>query len=78
MEERLPGGFVNDVIRVGDTVRRTPGEQAVYVRELLEHFEASGWQGAPRHLGTDERGREVPSLRLISSAGPLVYAIPEA
>jgi hypothetical protein len=61
MEERLPGGFVNDVIRVGATVRRTPGERAAYVRELLQHFEASGWPGAPRHLGTDERGREVLS-----------------
>ncbi|MFE2428097.1 phosphotransferase family protein [Streptomyces sp. NPDC059373] len=61
MEKRLPGGFVSAVTRVGATVRRTPGERAAYVRELLEHLAASGWQGAPRHLGTDERGREVLS-----------------
>lgn len=61
MEERLPGGKVTEVVRIGDTVRRQPGERAAYVRELLGHFERAGWPGAPRHLGTDERGREVLS-----------------
>ncbi|MDF3147380.1 MULTISPECIES: phosphotransferase [unclassified Streptomyces] len=60
MEERvLGGGSVNEVVRVGATVRRTSHERSGYVRELLAFFEERGWDGAPRHLGTDERGREV-------------------
>ncbi|MFI6734704.1 hypothetical protein ACIBI9_17390 [Nonomuraea sp. NPDC050451] len=47
---RLPGGFVNAVVRVGDTVRRAPGQRAAYVHELLRHFERSGWAGAPRRV----------------------------
>lgn len=60
MEERvLGGGAVNEVVRVGATVRRTPTERSRYIRELLALFAARGWDGAPRHLGVDERGREV-------------------
>jgi len=59
MEESvLGGGAVNEVVRVGETVRRTPSERSGFVRELLALFERGGWSGAPRHLGTDERGRE--------------------
>ncbi|WP_173531264.1 protein kinase family protein [Nonomuraea antri] len=58
----LAGGFVNQVVRVGDTVRRAGGARAAFVRELLAGFERAGWAGAPRHLGTDERGREVLSF----------------
>jgi hypothetical protein len=61
MEEPLPGGNVTEVVRIGDTVRRPPGERAAYVRELLGLLGRAGWPGAPRHLGTDERGREVLS-----------------
>ena len=46
-------------VRVGDTVRRTAGPSTVAVRDLLLHLESVGFDGAPRHLGTDERGREV-------------------
>jgi len=56
-EERLPGGFVNAVVRVADTVRRPPAPE--FVHRLLRHFEASGWPGAPRYLGLDRQGREV-------------------
>ncbi|MFC5218584.1 phosphotransferase [Streptomyces coerulescens] len=59
MERVLGGGAVNKVVRVGSTVRRPPHERSVYVRELLELFESREWEGAPRHIGTDERGREV-------------------
>ncbi|WP_431929821.1 phosphotransferase, partial [Nonomuraea jabiensis] len=61
-ETHLPGGFVNAVVRVGDTVRRTPGQRAAYVHELLRLFERSGWAGAPRFLGLDGRGREILSF----------------
>ncbi|MGN9775630.1 phosphotransferase [Micromonospora sp. H33] len=60
-EEPLPGGFVTDVVRVGDTVRRTPGANADRVAALLRHLERVGADLAPRHLGFDERGREVLS-----------------
>ncbi|MEV4662147.1 phosphotransferase [Micromonospora echinofusca] len=60
-EERLRGGFIAEVVRVGDTVRRTPPENAEFVTALLRHLERVGAYVAPRHLGTDERGRQVLS-----------------
>lgn len=57
-EQMLSGGWVNEVVRVADTVRRTPPENAGYVHALLQHFEQAGWTGAPRYLGADDRGRE--------------------
>jgi aminoglycoside phosphotransferase (APT) family kinase protein len=60
MEESvLGGGAVNEVVRVGETVRRPPSERSGFVRELLALFESAGWPGAPRFLGVDERGREI-------------------
>jgi hypothetical protein len=56
----LAGGDVNPVVRVGDTVRRPRGPNAV--RALLEWYERVGFDGAPRFLGFDERGREVLSF----------------
>jgi phosphotransferase family enzyme len=58
-ERLLPGGFVNRVVQVGDTVRRNPGDRAEFVHELLRHFEQCGWLGAPRLLGVDGQGREI-------------------
>jgi hypothetical protein len=58
-ESVLPGGFVNEVVRVGATVRRRPAPRSEFVRALLTLFEARGWTGAPRFLGTDGRGREI-------------------
>jgi hypothetical protein len=61
----LAGGDVNVgenvVVRVGDTVRRPLSDRADAVHALLVHFEAVGFDGAPRFLGVDERGREVLS-----------------
>jgi hypothetical protein len=48
-------------VRVGDTVRRPAGSSRESVRDLLRHLEAVGFDGAPRHRGTDEQGREVLS-----------------
>ncbi len=60
MEESvLGGGVVNEVVRIGDTVRRTPSQRSDFVRELLALFERAGWPGAPRFLGTDGHGREM-------------------
>ena len=59
-EYPLRGGSVNTVVRAGDTVRRRPAGR--FVHELLGFFERSGWGGAPRFLGVDERGREILSF----------------
>lgn len=63
-EVLLEGGTANRglVVRRGDTVHRptTPGSGAVHA--LLHHLERVGFDGAPRHLGQDERGREVLSF----------------
>jgi len=53
----LPGGFVNSVVRVGDTVRRPPAPP--FVHRLLAHLAAHDWPGAPRFLGIDDQGREI-------------------
>jgi hypothetical protein len=55
-EQPLPGGFVNAVVRVGETVRRPPAPP--FVHGLLRHFERHAWPGAPRLLGVDAQGRE--------------------
>ena len=47
--------------KVGDTVRRSTGPWTPAVHALLRHLEAGGFDGAPRVLGIDERGREVLS-----------------
>jgi Ser/Thr protein kinase RdoA (MazF antagonist) len=61
MEHALAGGTMNagGVVRVGDTVRRPVGAHSPAVHALLEHLERVGFEGAPRFLGMDERGREV-------------------
>lgn len=60
-EETLTGGFISVVAKVGDTVRRPTGPWTPAVHALLRHLEAAGFDGAPRALGVDERGREVLS-----------------
>jgi thiamine kinase-like enzyme len=60
-ETVLAGGDVNVVVRVGETVRRPVGPWSPAVHALLRHFEAAGFDGAPRFLGIDDEGREVLS-----------------
>lgn len=60
-EESLPGGFIHEVVRVGETVRRPQPERADYVNDLLQHLERLGWPGAPRYLGVDDAGRQMLS-----------------
>ncbi|MFJ9124212.1 phosphotransferase [Streptomyces sp. NPDC102340] len=55
-ESPLPGGSINAVVRVGDTVRRPASPE--FTRDLLRWFEARGWRGAPRHHGSDDEGRD--------------------
>lgn len=58
-ESTLPGGFINAVVRIGDTVRRPASGRTGFVSDLLTLFASRGWSGAPRWLGVDEQGREV-------------------
>jgi hypothetical protein len=61
-EVPLLGGDVTDgVVRVGDTVRRPVGDHTPAVHGLLRHLAAVGFDGAPRPLGIDDRGREILS-----------------
>src|SRR5882757_10545781 len=58
-EHDLPGGFITAASLVDGTMRRAPTARSSYVRRLLTHFEQKSWEGAPRHLGHDEQGREI-------------------
>ena len=57
----LDGGITNEglISRIGATVRRPARGTSPATRALLEHLEHAGFDGAPRYLGRDERGREV-------------------
>ena len=58
-EQRFDDGNVSEVVRVGDTVRRTAGPWTPAVHALLQHLETRGFDGAPRARGLHHRGREV-------------------
>lgn len=60
-EQPLAGGMDPRYapVRIGDTVHRPAGSSRAAVRDLLLHLESVGFDGAPRHLGTDDLGREV-------------------
>ncbi|MEA2526119.1 MAG: hypothetical protein QOF73_3346 [Thermomicrobiales bacterium] len=61
-ETPLHGGNLNVVVRVGDTVRRSPRPWSPAVQGLLRHLEVRGFDGAPRFLGIDAQGREILSF----------------
>ncbi|BCY08051.1 phosphotransferase [Actinoplanes sp. L3-i22] len=58
---RLPGGFDNGAVRVGDTVRRQAGPWTPAVHALLRHLAEAGFERAPTVLGLDDQGREMLS-----------------
>jgi hypothetical protein len=70
-EEPLRGGLTNTGLttRVGETVRRPLRPTSPATRALLDHLQRVGFDGAPRYLGVDERGREV--LSYIHGQAPL-------
>lgn len=63
-EVPLSGGLTNAgrVSRIGATVRRPWRATSPATHALLAHLERVGFDGAPRSLGSDERGREVVSF----------------
>lgn len=58
-EQPVTGGNMTPVVRVGKTIRRQAGPWSPTVQHLLRHLEDKGFDGAPRALGSDERGREM-------------------
>jgi hypothetical protein len=61
-EVPLAGGRIaRGVVRVGGTVRRPMPSDPDFVHGLLAHLERCGFEGAPRFLGVDSRGREILS-----------------
>lgn len=60
-EQPLAGGIANAgrVVRVGDTVRRPLQPFSAAIHRLLRHLGDVGFDGTPRVLGVDDRGREV-------------------
>ncbi|MEI7744697.1 MAG: phosphotransferase [Chloroflexota bacterium] len=60
VEHPLAGGMGSGgaVVRVGGTVRRPVRSQSAAVAAFLRHLEDIGFEGAPRHLGLDDQGRE--------------------
>lgn len=59
--EQLDGGWRTRVVRVGDSIRRSPGPWSPAVIELLAHLEREGFPWSPRPVGTgfDADGNEV-------------------
>lgn len=51
--------MADGAVRIGDTVRRPAHARSAYVRAVLEHLAAAGFDGAPRLLGVDDRSRDV-------------------
>ena len=61
-EQPLRGGNSSaDVVRVGDTVRRSAMPWSASIDALLLHLESVGYEASPRALGYDEQGRQVLS-----------------
>lgn len=62
-EVPLVGGDVTDgLVRVGDTVRHPASPVSDGVRLVLDHLHRQGFDGAPRYLGRDRKGRDVLSF----------------
>ena len=58
-ELELTGGNLSQVVRVGNTVRRSIKPWSAAIHGLLQHLEKKGFNASPRLLGIDEKGREI-------------------
>jgi hypothetical protein len=56
-QEVLTGG-VNEVVRIGGTVRRPTGSWTPFVHGLLRHLRQRGFTAAPEVYGTTDDGKE--------------------
>src|SRR3712207_5352286 len=50
------------VVRAGTTVRRPVGAHSGLAHQVLRLLETRGFEGAPRFLGIDGKGREILSF----------------
>lgn len=73
-ERRIDGG-INQVVQVGQTIRRPVGPWSASVHQLLRHLEATGFGGAPRFIGIDDDGREILSTVPGSTPWPPGHAL---
>ncbi|MFD7158808.1 phosphotransferase family protein [Kribbella sp. NPDC059898] len=69
-ERRLDGG-INEVVQLGQTIRRPMGPWSGSVHELLMELESREFTGAPRFLGIDDDGREI--LSKVEGDRPTVF-----
>lgn len=60
-EEVLSGGNLTKVVRIGDSVRRSPSPSTPTIQRLLAHVRSAGVGWVPEPRGLDEEGREVLS-----------------
>ena len=58
----LQGGNLNEVIRMGETVRRPLKSWSPTIHKLLEHLKQYGFEYAPKFYGIDENNREILSF----------------
>ncbi|MER6526391.1 phosphotransferase [Streptomyces sp. NPDC001508] len=56
------GRITEDVVRIGDTVRRPTSAASPFAASLLDLLESRGFTGAPRYLGRDQVGRDTFSF----------------
>ena len=71
-ETALPSGDVTEgVVRVGATVRRPAQPQSFAVAAFLDHLASAGFEGSPRFLGRDAKGRDVLTYLEGRCAGPV-------
>ena len=60
MKEEIIGGTMNQVVKIGDTVRRQVKGNPM-LHSYLQYLEKVGMTGVPRFLGMDKQGREILS-----------------
>lgn len=56
------GESAAEVVKVGDTVRRSLGENSDRVHKIYKALESAGFDLSPKFLGIDEKNREIISL----------------
>ena len=72
-EQVLSGGHSGIVVKVGDTVRKAPGEWTPRVHELMTALRRAGLELVPEPRGYDDRGRE--AIEYVEGVVP-VYPMP--
>lgn len=68
-EEILSGGALNQVVKIGNTVRRRIKGHPM-LHSYLQFLESAGMSGVPRFIGLDEQGREILTYLPGKTMGP--------